>query len=249
VVIAPKDPKLPEPKRSRYYRLSDDTESQFSRILGRAVPSSLETDATSQQVLTSLVLNLMELETLSVSRTLAPVASIALTTHAALVAARTARAHGSPQHSGSRRPSSAGVRRGGPAGGPGSAEAAGDDAQEMPLAFHTVQYDAAAADDATSVASTGQGLRSPTSTGGGPDCHQPFSRNMKEHAVMAVTSHGRVLLWDTGNAEVRSRKHCQFAGACCCPVGLCAAPPMRWPPQCHSLDAAAIRQRCTAAPQ
>lgn len=176
----------------------DDTEAQFANILGRSGTSSgggpSSTSGTPPvPIATSLLLRLIDFETLNVARSLHPVAVMSLTTHAALKAARELKVH--------RRSltGQSGYRLG---RGRGDTYATDHDStgepQEVTLAFHSVPYDVGSTRDGSS---GGAGQQAQTGGAVGLDGGGGSHRS-KEDAIMAVTNHGRVLVWDTGHAEV-----------------------------------------------
>jgi hypothetical protein len=201
VAIAPSNPPIPTFNR----RDHDDTEARFANIIsGSRVSSSGQSGTSPIQakpvpVLTTLLLQLIDIETLSITRSLRPVASIPLTALAVQEAARSAKVYRASysDYGGFR----SRLRWDRDIESPGDSYHSETDAsnqpQEVALAFHSVPYD----------------VSSPTL--GSPVREKPRgnvqgdSRARRRHAdaLMAVTNHGRVLVWDTGDAEVRFEPH------------------------------------------
>jgi hypothetical protein len=150
-------------------------------------------------VLTSLLLQLIDVETLSITRSLHPVASIPLTALAVQEAARSAKAYRASysDYGGlrSRLRWDRGIES--PSDSYHSETDATNQPQEVALAFHSVPYDVSSPTLGSPMREKPRGNVEGDSRG----------RRRQADALMAVTNHGRVLLWDTGDAEVRFQLH------------------------------------------
>lgn len=200
MAIAPKNPKVTA--ASRRVTWEDDTETHFANILGRAGPSSGGSPGDLRRgppVSTSLLLALIDFTDLNVSKSLNAVASVPLTTHATLQAARAQKSYEEAQQSfqgyrlGRARRASEPVGSGGAA----SDDHSPSEPHEVALALHSVPYDVVSSWDGQHGASGAAGGAAGSS--GGLD----GKKRHREDALIAVTNHGRVLVWDTGNSEVR----------------------------------------------